>query len=337
MRRSIRGSLWRVAARVNPPREVYRLHSAASGKASREFDARRSFAVVIPVVHPEHPNVGDYAVVERHLEFTVGSIARQSHGRVSTIIVGHRRPGWIDNPALPVHFIDIEASREVRGQLATPLDKGVKTLVGARIARERLGADVVLTADADDFLEVDLARKLERYLRTHPESNGVVWTRGYELTVASGDDDVAIAIDDAYLVDQFDRACGTSRAITMSSLDRRMAAAGDELTPVAEAVGEQVGAASDHYVHVEHDAAAILDRAVQGLSQTALEELDHLGRHITPYFALDAVPLVGAAKMCGHGQHDGPIGGGIHWKRVRSRVHPAKALARCGLEVTSEG
>ncbi len=328
--------MWRTLRILKPPRRVHRLSRPAGGATREAPNTELSFAVVIPVVHPQHPNVGDYALVERHLELTVESIARQTHGRVSAIIVGHRRPQWTEDAALPVHFIDIEASREVRGQLATPLDKGIKMLVGARIARDQLGADVVLTVDADDFLEMNLVLDLERHLRTHPESSGVVWTRGYELTVAPSAGGEAIGIDDAYLIDGFDRACGTSRAIRMSALDHRMPVAAVELAPVAETIGDQLRSSSGCYLHIERDAIEILDGAVRRLSQEALDELDHLGRHITPYFGLDRLPLVGAAKMCGHGQHDGPIGGGVHWNRVRARVHPADALARCGLEVADD-
>lgn len=331
MRGAVRGVVWRTRRRLHPPHASYRPVRSMDVEKSVGPAGRLSIAAVIPLVHPAHANVQDYAVIERHLELTLASISRQTHGRVSAVIVGHRRPAWIDDVGMRAFFVDISKAESVRGQLSTPLDKGIKTTVGALVAQSIAAADVVLTVDADDLLAVDLAWEVEQHLSAHPNSNGVVWTRGRELTVAPGGEAADIRIDDAYLVNQFNRSCGTCRAITIRCLTEAMPNSFDALSHVATLLKEQVRRGPNAYTNIDRHAAVSLDRAVMDLGPAALTELEHLGRHVTSYFGLDPVGIAGAAKMCGHGQHDGSRGGGVHWARVLRRESPLNAIGACGL------
>lgn len=58
-----------------------------------------------------------------------------------------------------------------------------------------------------------------------------------------------------------------------------------------------------------------------------------LGQHVHhwPPFQLAEYPTLGAAKGCGHGNHDGPRRGAVHWERVVARYSLSAARDLVGI------
>lgn len=331
-RRRLNGRRWRFVAKLATAPQTTTLVATPAPPSAGDSDASSParFSIVIPMVHPNHANVNDYSALDARLELTVASIDHQSHSTVRTVVLGHRAPEWDLGRYGNLLYIDLGASRTLAGQLSTPHDKGVKMLLGALLDRRLADCDVVVTADADDFLHEEVAANTARYLRDHPSSNGIKWTRGYDLLV-SGDEPRSTTLIDAYEVGAFDRICGTSRAIRMNALIDSMPTAAGVLDPVAKAMTTHLTAHPYGLYVPPSDLLTQLDVAVSSLSEVALSEIEHLGKHVTPHFNLDPHPMIGAGKTCGHGQHDGYRGGSIHWQAVRRRVAPADAIRHLGV------
>lgn len=296
---------------------------------SRRAHADVRFAAVVPVVHPEHRNVKDYSVVDAHLKVAATSIANQDEPTM-TVVIGHRPPAWLAEYRETMVFVDIAESVEMRGQLPTPVDKGIKMLIGTHLAQRIANAGVILTADADDLLAADITARVGDHLSANPDSNGVCWTYGYVLMMKP-DGDGSVYIGPVYEIRHFNRYCGTCRAITWSRVQQAMRHSLNHFAHTFALLERELDMLENGLLTPSTEAISALDRAVRTMPDSVREEIDHLGRHITDYFGLDEVTFRGAAKSCRHGQHDGPRGGDVNWEAVVGRVKTKLAIATLGL------
>jgi hypothetical protein len=122
-----------------------------------------------------------------------------------------------------------------------------------------------------------------------------------------------IGYEKAIIVDRFNKSCGSCRIFSVARLRARM----DRILPdlldrvaLAEASGQNA-------FQIPADAARWLHRMTlseSGESGPAYELVHALGRHIDQarMFNLSPLPILGAAKGCGHGNHEGPRAGALH-------------------------
>lgn len=280
----------------------------------REPTANRSHmrtSFVIPVVNPGGAKIENYDTVEDVLRLTLTSIRAQRGASCSIVVVCHQVPAWAAEMGEHMHFLDVAdhpgfaASRN-----HVQIDKGMKYIVGSAFALEVLRADNVMLADADDFLDRDLAAYLSGANAPMPGADGWILTRGYHLALRKGA--AGLELNGAFEVKEYNRTCGTCRIFLGPSLHHHIEAFCPEvfgLAAMMEAKPAQVVP------------TALLDSVVNATDPIEAEPdslVRLLGRHIRQasrfVFATVDKPL--AAKGCGHGNHDGPRQGDIHWHRV---------------------
>jgi len=160
-------------------------------------------AFITTLRHPQ--NSADYHQVEMFLQETLASIAGQTCDDYVTIIVCNQEPSFPLPPRTHVVVVDFppptEHSGPQTGMGPFIWDKGSKIGVGLVLAK-RLGADFVMSFDADDFLHCGIAA----HVHAHPDSPGWVVRRGWMYSRARN----------AYILrNRLFRICGTSFIIPM--------------------------------------------------------------------------------------------------------------------------
>lgn len=183
-------------------------------------------------------------------------------------------------------------------------------MVGSAFALKVLRADHVVLADADDFLDRDLAAYLSGANAPMPGADGWILTKGYHLALRKGG--AGLELNGAFEVKEYNRTCGTCGIFLGPSRHHHIEAfcpEGFDLAAMMEAKPAQVVP------------TALLDSVVNATDPIEAEHdslVRLLGRHIrqASLFVFATVDKPLAAKGCGHGNHDGPRQGDIHWHRV---------------------
>lgn len=268
--------------------------------------AGKRLAIVIPLVHPKGEKVQDYATVERILKQTVQSCLAQTHGGIVVIVLCHHIPDWADTFDACLVFVALgDASQWTTPAPDVREDKGTKHLLGAQLALTRFAARAVMFLDGDDFLHRDFAKTALSALTRGKD--GLVITRGVHAALQSKGDHFALTA--ALNVDGFHHSCGSCRVFDAYALaDRATRWWPDILT--ADLFSEDftlTGPAVDDFFDV--------------VTQSSANEfglLRSLGRHRAKSMAAELTPLPKplVAKGCGHGNHDGPRSGEVHWHRA---------------------
>ncbi|MEZ5777832.1 MAG: sulfotransferase [Paracoccaceae bacterium] len=282
-----------------------------SPKRTAATDDRGPLAFVLPVVHPEGAKVSDYRTVERVLRLTLQSLLAQSDPATRIVVVCHRIPDWADGMGPAVHFIDLgstpgfEANRN-----DVQIDKGMKYVIGSLYATERLGAGKVMLTDADDFVHRDLGPYLNGVKAPKPGRDGWILVSGYHAALLPEGGDVRLAA--AFRVREFNQTCGSCRIFRSEALRAHI-----------RGIDPGLGALADGFRDDEvQPAPPALAAAVVAAATPAVDQPDSmirlLGRHTEqhPFFDFAPVPAPLVAKGCGHGNHDGPRKGDIHWARI---------------------
>jgi hypothetical protein len=296
----------------------------------RAGDAPEPFVVVIPVRNPKDDKVNDYAVIESLLERTVTSVLRQTHPATSVVVVCHGAPAWAKGYAGDVHFLDVSDDPVFPPNTHdVKVDKGLKYTLGAAYARAHLSPELILLMDADDYANVRLAETVLAERADHGELDAYLVEKGVHVVVRV-EDDRTIAFDEAYAVDRFPGSCGSCRVFEAESLLARI----DAIAPgLRDALAEWPARGDDLTVRVPREHSQRLWDATEGTREDEPSIIQILGRHTHQheYLVLRAVPLLGAAKGCGHGNHDGPMGGGVHQHRVAGEIDIDDFLDAFGL------
>jgi len=287
------------------------------------------FAFVLPVVNPRNARVRDYGTVERMLRETLRSLCAQTWQDVLAVVICHRVPAWANEFAGRVRFLDVgdhPAFAANRNHLQ--VDKGMKYAIGCMYAIGRQHASLVMLMDGDDFMRTDLAERLIGLGRAKNEFDGLIIARGLNVQIEPAGEGFCMAgVSD---VREFNRTCGSCRIFRADSLSRRFEQFDPGFFSWSQSFGE-----SDSY-GVVRPAAALLDH-VDRIAKP-IRDLDRglirvLGRHVRQKthfsFAILDEPL--AAKACGHGNHNGPRQGEIHWRRVLRLVDGQTFLNDFGL------
>jgi len=286
-----------------------------------------SVAFVIPVVHPEGAKVDDYRVVEAILRETVTSLLAQQRVRPHVVVVCHRRPSWsVDLPE--VRFLLLDHPAFAANRNVVQVDKGLKYAIGIAYALAAWDPALVMPMDDDDFVRRDASAHVLRSLREGDgtEDAGLL-TRGYHVVLRPGRDGRGFDVRAVFEVRQFHTTCGSCR---MFHGDRLRALLFDALP---ELVGFGATDIADAEGVVRRDFLDAFLAVAEPLAPDHDGILNILGRHVEQerleLLPLDALPLV--AKGCGHGNHDGPRAGEVHWHQIRSVRRTRRFLERFGL------
>ncbi|MCB1381796.1 MAG: hypothetical protein KDJ73_02465 [Notoacmeibacter sp.] len=300
---------------------------ASSGTVSA--GAGGSFGVVIPLVHPLGTKVADYGQVERVLRATLSSILNMDGGPPWVAVVCHRVPDWASSMPERVRFIDLgDQPLLAPGQHDVQIDKGLKYLLGIHWMLGASDAAWIMPADGDDFLHRKLADTV-RAAALPADSDGFLVTQGVHASLGWHADRLAVA--SAFTVAEFNRTCGTCRIFDAARLK---SAAGSLLSVLP---GMPACFTEDAAARVLTPRAGVIDALLTRAApvQDAGDGIVRLlGRHVrqSPHFRLTALPGPLAAKGCGHGNHDGPRHGEIHWNRMTGFMGNKAFAAAFGLK-----
>jgi hypothetical protein len=174
---------------------------------------------ITTIRHPARSQ--SYETVWSLLGDTVRSVCAQTDPNFQMVIVCDRALPLTDDPRVHVVTVDWppvdkgRAHRDFKCRSAL-LDKGTKYAVGLAHLRH-LGSDHVMFVDSDDFVANDVAA----FVNQHPEANGWVVDKGYQLTPKAMTE-----------LDQFNRLCGTSHIIRFDLLNAGIPAGLDSSWPV---------------------------------------------------------------------------------------------------------
>lgn len=289
-----------------------------------------AFVFIIPIRNPEDDKVKDYNTIEHLLKRTLQSLNSQTYHSVHTVVVGHRVPAWMSEFANAT-FLDIAKSpvfppntNHVR------VDKGLKYIIGTLYAVQQLNPELVMLMDADDYVNVHLASQMiHKSAKTLKHYDGFLIHKGAQVNLLI-QPDYSVDYQQAYIVRKFDQTCGSCRVFGVDAL----------LKPI-KAIAPDLETQFKHWPSKNHSSAIeVPQEPVAWLNEvtkaTYLAEesiVNVLGRHIDQetHFTFAKTSLVGAAKGCGHGNHDGPRQGAIHNDKIIKPYHIARFLADFGL------
>ena len=185
-----------------------------------------------------------------------------------------------------------------------------------------------MLADADDYVESRLAERSFKALNDvfgKKEIDGYLIDKGLQVEVAISADN-KLNYSNAYLVKKFHTTCGTCRVFKQENLTKKILEVDSDIFRKSRQwIPNQLG----NIIKVPTALPTWLDALC---SKDYLEDwhiINVLGRHIrqSEHFNFVLFPHVGAAKACGHGNHDGPRKGGIHKKKIIGKF-PIKAFQK---------
>lgn len=300
---------------------------------SERVGANMRFAFVIPLVHPEHPRVRDYGMVEALLRLTLINLSRQTHDDVCVVVVCHKVPDWHEEVSDFVHFLVFGARQEfpldearVGFHRVSHVDIGLKFVVGVAYAHDRLGADYVMPMDADDYVRMDLVRWVAEHEVTLGDRDGWIITRGYHVQLGVSAN--RIAFNAAYEVGSYNRNCGSCRILRSDRINDKIS----DIAPEFHVMRNElpIGAPADIPDALIDALLRILPR-VRSVDAPLIVLADHIFQERLFNLSKLNVPL--SAKGCGHGNHDAR--GGVYWYRVKRQQPLSTFLSEFGLTDTT--
>ncbi len=285
------------------------------------------FAIIVPIVHPNGPKISDYNVVTRILRESVRSYLSQRHANTIVIVVCHEVPHWAEEVGERVKFINIGDHPTFGvGRNDVQTDKGLKYALGCLYAINVQGASLIMLGDGDDFVASNLASTAFSHLSLGMD--GLIVTRGLNLLLkpANGQFDLYAA----YKVFDFDKTCGTCRIIPADTLIDRFQRWNGEFLTISGSFEKQ---GQRNEIRVDRSLLSWLGELAEPIKHDENGIIRILGRHarLSAAFELTPLPEALVAKGCGHGNHDGPKKGEIHWNRVTGMKNRKNLLHEFGL------
>lgn len=276
---------------------------------------------VLPLVHPDGEKVDEYGVVEAILRETLTSLTHQQGAEIRVVVVCHKAPAWRDDFALQVTFLTIgDHPGFAANHNHVQVDKGMKYVLGTWYALQHHAPALVMLMDGDDFVRADLSRTLLDRPDPTPFDDGFLLATGYHaaLRPAAG----GFLLEAALNVKDFNDTCGSCRVFRAQSLRKSILAFQPDLAGLkpGEMAGTD-GTLRKNFIDRVTTAAEPLRNDQDGLIRV-------LGRHVRQkkHFDFARVTEALVAKGCGHGNHDGPKAGEIHWHKVTATTPPERFL-----------
>lgn len=272
------------------------------------------FAFVIPLVHPEHKRIKNYERTLSALRLTLDCLSGQEHDDVFVVVCCHKLPSWHHKFESRVHFLLLEAHRElpfdtptVYGNESSEVDKGIKLTIGFAFARDFLNADYVMFMDADDFARKDLVSQISTNKMPKIGKDGWNIVRGYNVEIDA--DQNKSTVRTVYEVRGFHRNCGSCRIFSSTALDKHM----NVIAPSFECMRNLIPAVSPAVIKHEIIEAILHDIRANNSQNAPFMVFAHHKRQ-ERMFDLTPVHTPFMAKGCGHSNHAGQSD--IYWYRV---------------------
>jgi hypothetical protein len=287
---------------------------------SQFLRANRNFTFIIPVRNPFDEKVSDYRVIETLLRKTVDSLTKQQVVKSNIIVVCHQVPSWSIAFGEQVTFLDVSKS-SVFPPDTNPVrvDKGLKYTIGSLYAKKTFDPSLIMLMDADDYVNCNLAQSLIGFNPFSFKLDGYLITKGVHVALKINED-YSVNYIESYLVKDFDKTCGSCRVFRTNSLLEKLRSIDIDIEKYF----------SDWPQRKNNGSVEVPDKSISWLSEKTksnyLNEdsiINILGRHINQnqYLKLKPVSIVGAAKGCGHGNHDGPKQGDMHEDKIMREIH----------------
>lgn len=289
----------------------------------------KSFVFILPVVHPNGSKVSNYHHVEVALKQTIKSLQNQTYSNVKIVVVCSRVPTWADHLGKNVFFLDVSDTEVFApNRNDVKVDKGLKYVLGILYSEAHLNPKFYMLADADDYVNSQLAEFLFRSPSktfSKKEIDGYLVNKGLQVEVAVSPNN-ELNYGNAYLVNKFNTTCGTCRIFKQENLTERILKVDSEIFQITR---KWIPSRLKTIVKVSPDLSIWLDTLCNKDYSEDWHIVNVLGRHIrqSAYFNFLLFPHVGAAKACGHGNHDGPRRGGLHDKKIIGRF-PVRAFQK---------
>ncbi len=278
---------------------------------------------VLPLVHPQGAKVENYAVVEAILRETLTSLMAQAGPSPHVVVVCHQAPDWAEDFGPQVRFLVIaDHPGFAAGHNHVQVDKGMKYVLGTWVALRDHAPAWVMLMDGDDFVHRDLLTHLQVQ---DPPEDGFLLAGGYHAALRPAA--TGFRLEAALRVNTFNDTCGSCRVFRAEALERRIAAFQPALPPLTrDQMVDDRGVLETGFIDLVVAATAPLRDDQAGLIRV-------LGRHVRQkeHFSFTRVTEALVAKGCGHGNHDGPKAGEIHWHKVTAVTAPDRFLQDFGL------
>ncbi|MEO1295403.1 MAG: hypothetical protein AAFW75_06300 [Cyanobacteria bacterium J06636_16] len=291
---------------------------------------RKSFVFVIPVRNPKDDKVTDYQCIETALHETVRSLTSQTWQNTHVVIACHRIPDWSTHFGDKITFLNVDHI-PVFPPNTNPVrvDKGLKYILGILYAHHVLNPALIMPMDADDYINVTLAKNLTWRSRFDRGIDGYLVKKGLHVNLRITPE-YAIKYEAAYQIKGFDQSCGSCRIFKADKLVQRLKSIAPD---IIERLGQWPTKSADESVTVPVEPVIWLSDSSKSAYLTEDSMVNILGRHIRQkeYFKFSKLSAIGAAKGCGHGNHDGPRQGEIHQDKLIGEFPLAKFHQAFGL------
>ncbi len=245
------------------------------------------------------------------------------------VIVCHRVPEWAAQMPAHVYFLNLgnhpllaADSNDVK------IDKGLKYILGITWAKSIGMPRYILLCDGDDYLHRDLMATVLSAEADLGERDGFIIKNGVHALLDW--DNSSLKLRAAFQVKQFNQTCGTCRIFRAAALTKGMTTLSEQLwdLPLRWKLNKD-----RREVIIDASSIDTLFSVCRLYFDQEQGFVRLLGRHIRQSPAFDFLPLKAplAAKGCGHGNHDGPRGGDLHWHRITAMVNNVTFVKNFGL------
>ncbi|MBT9314749.1 hypothetical protein [Leptothoe spongobia] len=292
-----------------------------------------SFVFILPVVHPQRSKVSNYHHVEIALKQTLESLQNQTYNDAKIIVVCCQIPSWADRFNQNVFFLDVSNSEIFSpDRNNTKVDKGLKYSLGILYATAIFQPRLYMLADADDYVNTQLADYALNSLTGtfgNKDIDGYLVDKGLQVEVDISSEE-QLEYKAAYLIKHFNTSCGTCRVFKQESLAQKLLEIDSNIFQKSKQwIPNQLGTITE----VPSDLSIWLDRLCSDSYLENWHIVNVLGRHIKQdkHFNFILFPHVGAAKACGHGNHDGPREGGLNQKKIIGQLATSDFKKKFGI------
>ena len=193
----------------------------------------------------------------------------------------------------------------------------LKFIAGILYARAKFSPDLIMRVDADDYVNVNLAKySYETLVELSDKQaiDGYLIDKGAQIEMSASPDN-KIIYGKTFLVKKFNSSCGTCRVFRKEALYKKIS---DMHPDILEKTDDWFSGVRGNCLIFPPNVLDWLDEISKDNYAEEWHPVNILGRHINqkPYFSFELLPFVGAAKACGHGNHDGPREGKIHEDKI---------------------
>lgn len=281
-----------------------------------------SFAFILPVIHPDSVKVSNYEHLEIVLKRTLESLQRQTFTDIKIIVVCCKIPDFSKEIGDNIYFLNVADSTTFKpDRNIARVDMGLKFIVGILYAIEKFKVDLFMRVDGDDYVNSNLAKyainSLDRTLRSST-IDGYIINKGLQIEVQVNSKN-EIEYGDTYFIRRFNSSCGTCRIFKQATLRAKLLEINSDIFSKSS---HWLTACQDNAVAIPPEMPDWLDTISREHYLEEWHPVNILGRHInqSDYLNFANFPFLGAAKACGHGNHDGPREGRIHKDKMVGKL-----------------